>query len=237
MPRLPLALSAAVVAFVLAGCTSGEQAQPAGTAPPSSSASPTESAAQTNIANVSQVKSMFGDQFKVTELPPAGIDPKLLVAPPVPPGVRYEPPDCAEFAVNNVVPAGLKGNMAAVTAEGEGNRFIVMAIETSEPVPLNVPGPNCQRIAFATPTMRGAVQVEQTPQIDGVQTTGSHRVVQAVAGNKAATGELYNYVASFDTFLVIVTANPLVVPDKPVTPVNTQRALDLFSAAVAAVKG
>ena len=39
------------------------------------------------------------------------------------------------------------------------------------------------------------------------------------------------------TFVVIVTAYPLVLPDKPVAPVNTQRARDLLTAAVAAVKG
>jgi hypothetical protein len=44
-------------------------------------------------------------------------------------------------------------------------------------------------------------------------------------------------VATFGTFLVIVTANPLVLPDKPVAKVNTQRARELLSAAVAAVKG
>jgi hypothetical protein len=54
---------------------------------------------------------------------------------------------------------------------------------------------------------------------------------------KPRAGELYNYVASFGTFLVIVTANPLVLPDTPVAPVNTQRARDLLTAAVAAVKG
>jgi len=36
---------------------------------------------------------------------------------------------------------------------------------------------------------------------------------------------------------VIVTANPLVLPDKPVAPVNTQRARDVLTAAVAAVRG
>jgi hypothetical protein len=35
---------------------------------------------------------------------------------------------------------------------------------------------------------------------------------------------------------MIVTANPLVLPDKPVVPVNTQRARDLLVKAVAAVR-
>ena len=36
--------------------------------------------------------------------------------------------------------------------------------------------------------------------------------------------------------MVIVTANPLVVPDKPVVPVDTMRAGELLSAGVSAVK-
>ena len=66
---------------------------------------------------------------------------------------------------------------------------------------------------------------------------GTHRVLQTIVNGKPGAGEIYNYVASFGTFLVIVTANPLVLPDKPVAPVDTQRARDLLTAAVAAVKG
>ena len=83
----------------------------------------------------------------------------------------------------------------------------------------------------------GLVEVVESPQIDGVRTLGTHRVLQTVVDGKPATGELYNYVAGFGDFLVIVTANPLVLPDKPVAPVNTQRARDLLAAAVAAVEG
>ena len=50
-------------------------------------------------------------------------------------------------------------------------------------------------------------------------------------------GELFNYVATFDTYLVIVTANPLVIPNTPVAPVDTQKARDVLTAAVAAVRG
>ena len=81
------------------------------------------------------------------------------------------------------------------------------------------------------------VEVAESPAIDGVRTLGTHRVVQTVVNGKPASGELYNYVASFGSFLVIVTANPLVVPNQPVAPVDTQRARDLLTAAVAAVRG
>jgi hypothetical protein len=36
---------------------------------------------------------------------------------------------------------------------------------------------------------------------------------------------------------VIVTANPLVVPDKPVAPVDTKRAGELLVAGVKAIRG
>jgi hypothetical protein len=127
--------------------------------------------------------------------------------------------------------------MAATTAEGEGNRFIVLAVETSEPLKMPDPGESCKKVAFAGGGARGLVGVVESPAIDDVRTLGTHRVLQTVVDGKPASGELYNYVASFATFMVIVTANPLVEPNVPVAPVNTQRARDLLSAAVADVRG
>ena len=66
---------------------------------------------------------------------------------------------------------------------------------------------------------------------------GTHRVLQTIVSGKPGTGEIYNYISTFGPFLVIVTANPLVLPEKPVEPVDTQRARDLLVATVAAVKG
>ncbi len=155
----------------------------------------------------------------------------------MPPGVRFDPAACGKFAAGSVAPPGLKGNMAATTAEGEGNRFIAIAVETSEPVPLSKPGPDCRKVAFAGGQARGLVEVVDAPQIDGADTVGTHRVVQTVVDGARRTGELYNYVASFGDHLVIVTANPLVVPGQPVAAVDTGRARDLLTAAVAAVRG
>jgi hypothetical protein len=92
-------------------------------------------------------------------------------------------------------------------------------------------------VKFLGPGIRGQVDVVEAPQIDGARTTGTHRIVQTAMGGQQRTGELYNYVASFDTFTVIVTANPLVEPNKPVAPVDDKRARDLLSAAVASVRG
>ncbi|HTY26803.1 MAG TPA: DUF5642 family protein, partial [Mycobacterium sp.] len=49
--------------------------------------------------------------------------------------------------------------------------------------------------------------------------------------------EVFTYSAHFGVYQVIVTANPLVVPDKPVVPVNTRRATDLLVAGVNAIRG
>lgn len=190
-----------------------------------------------DIGKVADLKSSFGPEFQVKAIAPTGLDPKLLAANTLPPGLKFEPADCSRFAVSQQLPQGVQGNMAAVAAEGNGNRFITIALETSEPVPFNEPGKSCRRIGFAGERMRGLVETVEAPRIDGVQTIGVHRVVEAVTGGKSRVGELYNYSAYFGPYQVLVTANPLVAPDKPVIPVDTARARELLVAAVAAVRG
>jgi len=219
----PRALLIIASAGLLAGCATGQSAE--------------QDLSHADIAHVANIKSSFGSQFNVTSVGPTGIDPRLLGPQTLPPGMTFDPVDCGKAASQAVLPAGVKGNMAATTAEGEGDRFITIAVETSQAVPVSDPAQNCQKVAFTGPGLRGLVEVVEAPQIAGVHTLGTHRVLQTTVDGKPRTGELYNYVASFGTFLVIVTANPLVVPDKPVAPVNTQRARDVLTAAVAAVKG
>jgi hypothetical protein len=218
---LPALLLSWLVAIVLTGC----------------SGSPPAEDAKADIAKVLDVKSSFGPDFKVSTVAPTGIDPRLLAPQSLPQGAVFDPPDCAKVATGLVVPQGLKGNMAATTAEGDGNRFIAIAVETSESLQFPDPGDKCKKVAFAGAGVRGLVEVVESPTIDGVRTLGTHRVVQTTVNGKPASGEIYNYVASFATFMVIVTANPLVEPNKPVVPVDTQRARDLLSAAVSAVRG
>nr|WP_090280350.1 DUF5642 family protein [Mycolicibacterium komanii]CRL76443.1 hypothetical protein CPGR_04473 [Mycolicibacterium komanii] len=192
--------------------------------------------ATADIARVKDVRASFGPDFKVTDVGPTGIDPRLLARQQLPQGMKFEPPDCASFADQQMLPEAAKGNMAATTAEGEGNRFITIAVETSEAASVNAPAENCRKVGFAGGAMRGLVEVVEAPQIEGAQTLGTHRVVQTTVDGKPRTGELYNYLASFGPFLVIVTANPLVLPDQPVAKVDTQRARDLLVEAVNAVK-
>lgn len=190
-----------------------------------------------DIGKVTEIKSSFGPEFQVKSIEQTGLDPKLLAANTLPSGLKFEPADCSRFAVSQQLPQGVQGNMAAVAAEGNGNRFITIALETSEPVTFTEPGRSCRRIGFAGDRMRGLVETVEAPHIGGVQTLGVHRVVETVAGGASRIGELYNYSAYFGPYQVLVTANPLVAPDKPVVPVDTERARDLLVAAVAAVRG
>ena len=215
----PGAVVAVLCAGLLVACSSGGSSQ-----------------ARADIAKVTTLKSSFGPEFTVSETAKTGIDPQLLTGQKLPDGLTFDPPACAKFAAGQLVPTGTEGNMAAVSAQGEGNRFIVIAVETNSPIPVTEPGPDCQKVTFTGSGMRGLVEIVDTPKIDGTQTLGVHRVLQATVNNQARTGETYNYSAHFGVYQVIVSANPLVVPDKPVVPVNTGRARDLLVAGVNAVR-
>ncbi len=190
-----------------------------------------------DIGKVQKVKSSFGPDFKVVAAGPTGIDPKLLAPQPLPQGVTFDPPDCAKYAAGQTLPPGLKGNMAAVRAEGEANRFIAIAIETSDPVPFdNALTDKCKHVTFSGGAVHGVVDGVDAPHIDGAQTLGIHRVLGATINGTTRSGEIYNYIAYLGNCLVLVTANPLVLPNQPVAPVNVQRAQKLFTDAVAAIR-
>jgi hypothetical protein len=202
-----------------------------------SGGAPKNDGSAVDIAKVQDVKSSFGPEFHVTTVAPTAIDPHLFGPQPLPPGVTFDPADCAKISTASAIPSGVKGNMAATTAEGKGNRFIAIAVETSEALPVTDPGQACQRVAYAGPGAKGIIEVTESPAIEGVHVLGTHRIVATTVNGKPAGGELYNYVATFGSSLVIVTANPTVVPDQPVAPIDTQLARDLLVAAVAAVRG
>lgn len=211
------ALLVGSAAVLVAGCGSG-------------------SGSSADIGRISSLENSFGPEFTVSQVAPTGIDPKLLAGQKLPEGVVFEPADCAKFAAGTLVPAGTEGNMAAVSAEGQGNRFIVIAVQTNQAVPVVEPGSDCRKVAFAGGPARGTVEVVDVPTIEGATTLGVHRVVQTVVDGKPRTGEVYNYSAHFGDYQVIVAANPLVLPDKPVVAVNTQRARDLLIAGVNAIR-
>lgn len=215
----PGAFVALICAGLLVACSSGESSEP-----------------KADIAKVSTLKSSFGPDYQVSEVAKTGIDRRVLAGQKLPNGLTFDPPACAKFATGQLVPEGTEGNMAAVSAEGAGNRYIVIAVETNSPLPVAEPGPDCHKVTFSGAGMRGVVEAVETPKIDGTKTLGVHRILQATVGNQTRTGETYNYSAHFGVYQVIVSANPLVLPDKPVVPVNTGRARDLLIAGVNAIR-
>lgn len=204
----------------LAGCSSGGN-----------------TSAKVDISKVVEVKSSFGPEYKVDDITERAIDPKLLAARKLPEGLTFDPPNCAKVAAGPEMPADVQGNMTAVSAEGNGNRFVVIAVETSKALPFNDPGKDCAKVAFSGAQLRGGFEVVDAPHIDGTRTLGVHRVLQALVAGRPRTGELYDYSAQFGDYQVIVIANPLVVPDQPVAKVDTGRARDLLVKAVAAIRG
>ncbi|MEZ0363934.1 DUF5642 family protein [Mycobacterium sp. pUA109] len=190
-----------------------------------------------DITKVNAVKSSFGPEFKVKDFGKTGIDPKMLSNRKLPEGVKFDPASCSKFANGQQLPDGTQGNMAAVAAEGNGNRFITIALQTSEPVPVTEPRRGCETVKFFEAHVNGVIQAVDAPKIDGVRTLGVHRVVKAVGKNgQTRAGELYTYSAHFGDYQVIVTANPLVLPNKPPAKVDIERAKKLLTDAVAAVR-
>lgn len=189
-----------------------------------------------DISKVSQVKSDFGPEFKVIEVTKRPIDSKFFAPRQLPGGLTFKPPQCAKVALGQDMPSDLKGSMAAVSAEGNGNRFVIIAVETSQPLPFDSPRQECKKVAFAGEKLRGGIGVVDAPKIDGARTLGTHRIMQADVEDSTRSGELYDYTAQFGDYQVTVIANPLVIPDQPVAKVDTQRARDLLVKAVAAVR-
>lgn len=218
MSRLAFAIASVCL---LAGCSSGTHA----------------ASTNADIAKIVQLKSGFGPDYKVADISERAIDPKLLAARKLPDGLAFDPANCAKVAAGPDMPADLQGNMAAVSAEGDGVRYVVIALETSKPLPVNDPGKDCAKVRFSGAGIRGGFEVVDAPHVDDAQTVGVHRVLQTAAPGGPLTGQLYDYSAQFGDYQVIVIANPLVVPNQPPAKVDTERARDLLVKAVAAIRG
>ncbi|BAX94164.1 DUF5642 family protein [Mycobacterium shigaense] len=218
MLKVALAVASA---GILAGCSSGTQT----------------ASTNADITKIVAVKSSFGPDYKVADISERAIDPKLLASRKLPDGLAFDPPNCAKVAAGPDMPPDLQGNMTAVSAEGNGVRYVVIALETSKPLPVNDPGKDCTKVRFSGAGIRGGFEVVDAPHVDGAQTLGVHRVLQTAAAGGPLTGQLYDYSAQFGDYQVIVIANPLVVPNQPPAKVDTDRARDLLVKAVAAIRG
>src|SRR5271156_633315 len=105
---------------VLAGCSSHGNAS---------------SPRKADISKVAEVKSSFGPEFKVKDIAKRAVDPTAMAGPKLPPGIAIDPPECAKAVLGPDMPLGLQGSMAGLSAEGDADRFMVIALETSAPLP------------------------------------------------------------------------------------------------------
>jgi len=200
----------------------------------------TESALNRHIdtSKIFSVKSTFSPDFKVVTTGPTGIDPRLLASPKLPPDITLDPPDCAKYALSQPLRPGLKGNMASLSAQGENNRLLAVAVETAQPVAYEAVSDHCKHIAFTGRSLKGEIYAIDVPHIDGAKTLGTYSVLETTVANQTRSTESYNYSAYLGNHhLVLVAANPVLVPNQSPPPVNVDRTRRLLTDSVAAVRG
>lgn len=201
-----------------------------------SSSGSVSSPRKADISKVVDVKSTFSPDFKVKDIAKRAVDPSAMSGPKLPPGITVDPPECAKVVVGPEMPPGLQGSMAGVSAEGDANRFVVIALDTSAPLPFPDDGRHCSKVTFSGSHLQGSVDAVDVPKIDGTRTFGARRELQTVDDSDRSS-ELFQYLAQFDHYEIIVTASPVMTPEQPVVLVDNQRARDLLVKAVAAIRG
>lgn len=190
-----------------------------------------------DISKIFLVKSTFGPDYKVATTGPAAIDPRLLIAPTLSSDMTFEPADCAKYASGQTLPRDLTGTMATVSAEGDRNRFVAAALQTSQQVPYEPISENCRHIAFTGRSVKGVIDLVDAPRIDDAETLATHRVLQATLGGQDRSSDLYNYTAYLGNCVVLVAATSVAAPDQPPAAVDVEMARRLLTDSVASVRG
>lgn len=202
----------------LAACSTGQSAHPP------------------DITKLFDVKSTFGPEYRVTTKGPSGIDPRMVGPQKLPPGVKFDPPDCGDYGAGQRLPIGLEGKMTVVSVEGNGNRFMSIAIQATKPVPVEAVPENCKHVTFEAGKLSGVIDAVDAPQINGAQTVGTQRQIQASANGKQLSREVDNYAAYLGDLVVMVGVNPVVVRDQPPAPIDVERARRLLTDSVSAIR-
>jgi hypothetical protein len=190
-----------------------------------------------DISKIFSVKSTFGPDYKVVTSGPTGIDPRLLSRPALSPDMTFRPAECSKYATGQTLPSGLTGSMATVSAEGDNNRFLAVAVQTSQQVPYEPISDSCKHIEFSGRSVKGSIDVIDAPHIAAAQTLAIHRALEAKLGGQDRSGELYNYTAYLGNGVVLVAASPLAMPNGSPVAVDVVKARQLLSDSVAAVRG
>jgi hypothetical protein len=188
---------------------------------------------------VFEVKSTFDEQYKTKTKGPTDIDPKMLGPQKLPPAVKFDPADCADYVSSGRLPKGIRGKMSVLSADGEGNRFIAIAVQADQDVPFDdEAAKDCKHVSFeAGGKITGYIDEVDAPDIKGAQTVGSHRQIEVMAGDQQRSREVYNFAAYLGDWAVLVTANPLTAKGQEPAPVDADRARQLLTDSVAALRG
>ncbi len=191
-------------------------------------------ATKADITKITAVKSAFSSAYVVDDIAKRDADSKAFGANGLPRGLNFDPPNCARLVIGPEIPEGLHGTTVGVSAQGNGNQFVVMAVQTSPALPWNDPGHHCNKVTFAGPHEQGSMETVETPDIPDTERLGVRRVT-TVRGSDHRN-ESYHYVAQFGDYEVTVIASPMMVPGQPPAPIDTQLARDLLAKGVAAIR-
>ncbi len=128
--------------------------------------------------------------------------------------------------------------MASLAAQGENNRLLAVAVETAQPVAYEAVSDHCKHIAFTGRSLKGEIYAIDAPHIDGAKTLGTYSVLETTVADRTRSTESYTYTAYLGNHhLVIVAANPVLVPNHSPPPVDADRARRLLTDSVAGVRG
>lgn len=185
------------------------------------------------------VQSTFDSDYKSQTKGPNDIDPKILGPQKMPPGVTFDPADCAEFAASSGrPPKGIRGKMSMVSIVGNGNQMAAIAMQSDQELPYDAAAAeNCKQVSFNAGKLTGDLEEVDAPQIDHATTVGAHSQI-TITGKDGQTQsrETYTFTAYLGTALVQVTASPQQLRGQPPGMVDAERARQLLVDAVAALR-
>lgn len=185
------------------------------------------------------VQSTFGPDFKTQTKGPDDIDPKILGPQKMPPGLTFDPADCADYvAGNGRPPKGIRGKMSRLSAVGNGNQLLVTAIQADRDIDYDAAAAaKCKHVSFQAGKITGYLDAVDTPHIDDAQTAGAHSEIEMTnKDGETQTRGTYTFIAYLGDAMVLVTAAPQMVRGQPPAMVDPDRARQLLVDAVAALR-
>lgn len=185
------------------------------------------------------VESTFGSDFKTQHQGPKDIDPKILGPQKMPPGVTFEPSDCADYASSSGrPPKGIRGKMSMLSVNGAGNQLVAIAMQADSDIPFDSAlAEKCKHVSFEAGKLTGYLDGVDAPDIDKAQTSGSHSEIEITGKDgQQQSRESYTFTAYLGDAMVQVTATPAPARGQSPAMVDADRARQLLVDAVSALR-